>query len=274
MFILLPGIVLAIAWAQTNGSLPDELRPSLDDRLSTFVQAQDHGKWDLVASMLGRYRRGGSGDHLYTSEHKECLVSQMKAFPMISFTATGVHFSTEILSMPAARRWWYLPGEAVFGGKVPGKQPSTVVAYRDKGEWYFTPPNFDDYWAETHITEAELATDHVNEVEIQRTANSPLEVLDLHVFIDREYLSIRNVKFKVRNRTAKKVTAFDITSSSNTGGSTSLVRGQNIDPGYAFEVTMTSSRYVYFCEGVNKAKLVLDSVSFADGSEWHRIKPH
>jgi hypothetical protein len=58
------------------------------------------------------------------------------------------------------------------------------------------------------------------------------------------------------------------------GGSTGLATGQKIDPGGAFEVTMNSSRYVYFCDGVNKDKLVVDSVSFADGSEWHRLKPH
>jgi hypothetical protein len=184
--------------------------------------------------MLGRYRRGGTGDHLYTAEHKACLVSQMQTLPMIWFTTTGVQFSGEILSMPAARRWWYLSGEAVFGGKSPGKQPSSVVAYRDTGEWYFTPPNADDYWARTHITEAELTADHVNEVEIQRTANSPLEVLDLHVFIDRKYLSLRNVKFKLRNRTAKKVTAFDITLYSNEGGQYRIGDGTENRPRWCF----------------------------------------
>lgn len=272
-FILFQSIFLTISSAQTNGSLPNELKPSLDARLSTFVQAQNDGKWDLVASMLGRYRRGGTGDHLYTPEHKMCLISQMQAFPMISFTVTGIRFSTEILSMPSSKRWWYLSGEAVLGGESPGKQSSYVVAYRDKGEWYFTPPNFDDQWARTHTTEAELAIEHVNEVELQRTPNSPLEVLDLHVFIDRKYLSLRNVKFKLRNHTSKKVIAFDITLYADVKGSTELSMGQNIDPGGVFEVTTTSSRYVYFCEGVNKAKLVVDSVSFADGSEWHRLAP-
>jgi hypothetical protein len=272
-FILFQGMFLATVWAQTNGSLPDDLRPSLDARLSTFVQAQNDGKWELVASMLGRYRRGGAGDHLYTPQQKACPVSQTRAFPMISFTDPRVRFSTEILSMPAGRRWWFLSGEAVFGGKSPGKRSTTVVAYRHEGEWYFTPPNFDDYWARTQIAETDLATDHGNEVEVERTPDSPLEVLDLRVFIDKGEPSIRDVKFKLRNRTVKKVTAFVINIYSNADGSTGLSMGQNIDPGGVLEVNTSSSRYVYFCDGVNKDRVVVDSVSFADGSEWHSRKP-
>jgi hypothetical protein len=74
--------------------------------------------------------------------------------------------------------------------------------------------------------------------------------------------------------TAKKVTAFDIVLYSNEGGSTEFATVERIDPGGIFEVAMNSSRYVYFCDGVNEDKLVVDSVSFADGSEWHRLKPH
>lgn len=269
-FMLLQSNFSTTVSVQTGGSIPDELRASMDARLYSFVQAQRDGNWDLVVSMLGRYRRGGTGDHLYTPEHKACLISQMQAFPMISFTVTGVQFSSEILTMPAGKRWWYLFGDAVFGGNSPGKQSSSVVAYRDKGEWYFTPPNFDDSWAKTHTTKSELAADHLNEVEIERTPDSPLDVLDLHVFIDTEYFSLRNVKFKLRNNTTKTVTAFNVTLSTD-DGSSSLSTPRTIDPGDASEVAMSSSRYVYFCDGVDQDKLVVDSVSFADGSEWHRL---
>lgn len=269
-FILLQCMLSTIVSAQTNGSLPAELRPSLDARLASFVEAQKDGHWDLVASMLGRYRRGGTGDLLYTAEHKACLVRQMQAFPMISFTITDVEFSTEMSGMPANTRWWYLSGEAVFRGGSDGKQPSNVVGYRDNGEWYFTPPNLDDRWTRTQANGTDLATDHVNEVEVERTPDSPLEVLDLRVFIDKREPSIRDVKFKLRNRAAKKVTAFVINIYSNAGGSTGLSEAQNIEPGGVFEVSTTSSRYLYFCEGVNKDELVVDKVIFADGSEWHR----
>ena len=259
----------AIVSAQTNGSLPAELRPSLDARLASFVEAQRDGDWDLVASMLGRYRRGGTGDHLYTAAHKACLVRQMQASPMVSFTITGVAFSTEILEMPVSTRWWYLSGDAVFREGSHGKQASKVVAYRDNGEWYFTPPNLDDYPMRKETAETDLATDHVNEVEVERTPDSPLEVLDLHVFIDRTDPSNRNVEFKLRNHTAKKVTAFVINFYSNAGGSTGLSKGENIDPGGVLKESTSLSRYLYFCDGVNKDKLVVDTVIFADGSEWH-----
>ena len=97
--------------------------------------------------------------------------------------------------------------------------------------------------------------------------DSPLEVVDLHVFIDRTYPSLRNVKFGLRNRTTKMVKAFVITLG-HEGGSSTLSTGQDIEPDGVFIATMTSSRYLYFCDGVNTDKLFVERVIFADGSEW------
>lgn len=172
------------AIAQTRrrgGDLPTNLRPSLQERLSLFTRARASGGWDEVAQLLGRYRRGGTGDHLYTDTHKQCLISQMQSFPLIAFTFSfdKVQHSTEILSMPAGSRWWYLIGEGTF--RLPSgemKRQTQVVAYRDNGQWYFTPPNYDKSWEKTHITEADVSTDRADEIEVESNSKCPLEIRD------------------------------------------------------------------------------------------------
>src|SRR4029450_13282854 len=79
----------------TSG-IPSHLQPSLDESIRRFTEAQAAGRWDEVAKMLGRFR-GGSRGPLYSPEHKECLLSQMKAIPMISFVTERTIFSNEIL---------------------------------------------------------------------------------------------------------------------------------------------------------------------------------
>ena len=80
----------------------------------------------------------------YTPAHRACLIEQMKSMPLISFELKSEMFSTEILSTPPSQRWWYLNGDAVF--KVNGteqKAQTSFIAYRENGQWYFAPPNYD-----------------------------------------------------------------------------------------------------------------------------------
>jgi hypothetical protein len=267
--LLVSTILSAATYGQSKGSIPEDLRPSLKSRLALFTQAQAEGRWDLVASMLGRYRNG-SRSNPYTEAHKECLISQMQAFPMTSLTVKDYRFSTEILSAPLSRRWWYLVGDAVFKTQSgEQKQSAEIVAYRDNGDWFFTPPNYDEYWEGTHLTDADFAADYSNEIEIQPDATSPLEILDLRASIDRKYPSIRRLTFKLRNRSSKKVSGFDLRLFSD-GGSVQYGSGCDMEPGASRDEKMDSSRYVYFCNGIKKDKFVVDSVQFADGSEWQR----
>ena len=255
---------------RSGGALPTNLRSSLQERLSLFTQAQAEGHWDEVARLLGRYRRGGVGAHLYTPTHKQCLISQMQTSPLVgfSFSFEKVMFSTEILSMPAASRWWYLAGEGTFqrqSGEI--KQETQLVAYRDNGRWYFTPPNYDGRWEKSHTTEADFAIDRADEIKVENNSRCPLEIRDVHVFMDRKFPSLRDLKFTLQNRTPKRVRGFTVRLYEGKG-STSHSAGREIEPHAAVEEKMDSSAYVYFCDGIKKKRFVVESVWFADGSEW------
>lgn len=264
-----------LAQTQKDGAIPADIKPSLDSRLTRFTQAQADGKWDEVSTLLGRYRMGGVGHHPLTAEAKACLISQMKEIPMISFETQRVVSSTEILGLPLDKRFWDLIGEAMFRTPTTGehKSQSKVTAYRDNGKWYFSPPNYDDYWLKTHLTEADFAVDRPDEIKIEDTASSPLEISDVHAFLDKEYRSLLRVTFKLKNRTSKKVSAFTVRFYDQ-GGSVEYSAPHAIEPGGAIDEKETLSRWVYFCDGVTRNKVVVDSVSFADGTEWNRPRRH
>jgi len=278
--IQLLALVSCIATAQTPsaGKLPTNLKSSLQERLSLFTQAQSNGRWEEVGHLLGRYRRGGTGDHLYTATHKQCLISQMQNLPLVafSFSFDKVMFSTEILSMPASLRWWYLTGEGTFRNQSgESKQQTQIVAYRDNGQWYFTPPNYDDMWEKTKYSDADFAIDRASEIDLVNDPQSPLEVAELHSFMDKQYPSSRNVQFSLRNKTNKAIKAFSIALYTH-DGSTSYSAGAEIPPNGLHTAKTDFSAYPYFCEDAQRHRFQVEDVVFADGSEWQseRWKRH
>jgi hypothetical protein len=272
-------LVYSIATAQTpsSGVLPTNLRSSLQERLSHFTQAQSDGRWDEVAGLLGRYR-GGTGHHLYTTTHKQCLISQMQHLPLVafSFSFEKVSFSTEILGMPARSRWWYLTGEGTFRSQsAESKQQTQIVAYRDNGQWYFTPPNYDDMWEKIKYSEADFAADRASEIHVVNNPQCPLEVAELHSFMDKQYPSLRNVQFTLRNKTDKAIKAFSIALYTR-DGSVSYSAGAEIQPKGSHTAKTNFSAYPYFCEGVQRHHFQVEDVVFGDGTEWQseRWKRH
>jgi hypothetical protein len=249
---------------QIESQIPEGLRSSLEARLKLFTQAQAEGRWDTVSSLLGRYRRNIG---LYTQAHKECLISQMQSAPMISFVVPDKQFSP-YATMPPRQNWWDLEGETITRTKSGDHKGHTMMdAYRDGDEWYFSPPNYDEYWLKAHLSEAELSADYSDEIVTPSDPTSPLEILDLHAFLNKESLTVRDVTFKLRNRSSKTVTAFNLRLGGEQYGA-----GCEMQPGSFRDEKMTSPRYGYFfCEGVKREKLMVDSVSFADGSGW---EPH
>ncbi len=280
--ILLVALSLcSIATAQTRpsgGALPTNLRSSLQERLSLFTEAQADGRWGEVARLLGRYRRGGTGDHPYTAAHRQCLISQMQNLPLVafSFSSDKVMFSTEILSMPAGLRWWYLTGEGTFRRQSgESKQQTQLVAYRDDGQWYFAPPNYDDMWEKIKYSDADFAADRATEIDVVNSTQSPLEVVELHSFMDKRYPSLRNVQFTLRNKTNKAIKGFSIALYTH-DGSTSYSAGADIPPKGSHTAKTNFSAYSYFCEGVQRHRFQVEDVVFADGTEWQseRWKRH
>ena len=254
-----------------TAGIPFHLQPSLDQGIRRFTEAQATGRWDDVAKMLGRFR-GGSRGPLYSQAHKECLLSQMKAMPMISFVTERTIFSTEILSAPAGKRWWLLMGVAEL--KTPSgttKSQTQITSYRDRGEWYFTPTNYDRAWVRDRVTEADFLVDRSTNTELELDPACPVEIRDLSVVMDREYLSLRKLNFTLRNKTNKKIVSYGLRLGSVGAPCFGFMQGSplTIEPhGMARASEVKYSAYAYYCDGEVKRRLVIDDVSFADGSSW------
>lgn len=251
--------------------IPASIRSSLLERIQQFVEAQRNGEWDKVAGLLGEFR-DNSYRRRYTDEHKECLVEQMKSSPMIKFTPMGAGHSTEILSKPLSRKWWYIRGEAEFRATVEKVQgQTTIVAYRHGGEWFLTPSNYDEEWKRSRISSEDLAADLSQYLRIEIAPDCPLEIADLSVKIHPKYRSLRLVSFKLRNKTRKGVDGLGFRIE-KVDGSGSMSSGMpfNVKPGEvgASPGNITYSGYVYYCEGESYNRFLIDWVSFADGSEW------
>ncbi|MDR3711966.1 MAG: hypothetical protein P4L51_04060 [Puia sp.] len=260
---------------------PEALRSALDSRLRSFTEAQAEGDWSKVALLLGRYRRGGNY-MLYTPSHRACLINVMKQFPMIDFTykVWDSSFSSEILSTPPERKWWMLVGEATFRqDSIKSTKHIYLTAYRDRGNWYFTPPPFDNGSAISHLTAEQLATDQKDKVGLRTGPGFPLEVVDLHVFIDKDNALSRKVHFRLRNKTDKRVVAYSYKiSESNNDGSITYGTGTERD----WIEPMNVSRQFdeddvtsyYWCEGEPKTSIEVLDVRFEDGTSWNAPRAH
>jgi hypothetical protein len=257
--------------------LPEALRPDLDSRLNAFTEAQANGDWNQVEQLLGRYRRGGSY-LLYTPSHRSCLIEVMRRYPMISFqyTVWDKSFSSEILSTPPERRWWTLVGEATIREDAKEiKKQIYLVAYRDQGNWYFTPPPFDNATAASHFTPEQLATDLQDKVVLRVAPDSPLRVVNLHVFTDSSNVMSRKIKFRLRNSTGKRVTGYTyrISDSTNDGDTVSAIGAQKdwIEPwAESREFDEDDVTGYYWCEGQKEVQTIIEiqDVRFEDGSKW------
>jgi hypothetical protein len=255
--------------AQKGQPIPEELKASLDSRLHQFTQAQAEGRWDEVAALLGRYRQTGS-QHLYTEAHKQCLLTQMRSMPMVAFTLEQVTFSSELYSLPAGReKWWDLIGTAKFktsAGENTGQ--SSITAYLDHQEWYFTPPNYDQMWERSQVKEEDLSRDRRDELEIQTAPGLPVELTDVHVFMDKKFLSLRDLQFRLRNKSDKPTFGYSLYLGRE-GGNILSGGPLRLAPGETSPVIHFSySAYSFYCEENSKRTLEIDGIDFADGTAW------
>jgi len=271
-------LVPSRSWAQDDKDwkFPSELRSALESRVRSFTRAQAQGRWNDVANLLGKYRRGFSDYMPYTATHKACLISQMQTSPMIDFTFTvqEVPFSSEIYFTPPSRKWWTLVGEGVFReASRPVKRQISLTAYRDRGNWYFTPPPFDNANIPSKVTKEELAADLKDRVHLALPGDCPLDVVDLHLHIDARNPSSRVIELRLRNKTAKRVTGYELVmSDEGREGSFEIATGapeDAIDPqGVSRKWQDSYAAYTYWCEGEAPIIIEIQLVTFADGSAW------
>jgi hypothetical protein len=255
--------------------LPAELRPALDARLNLFLSAQANGRWDYVLDLLGDYRRGYFSGYLkFTPSHKACLVSEMQKSPMVSFdyTVQEAPFSSEILSTPAGRRWWILMGQGTFRiGTKTVKQKTWLTAYRDRNDWFFSPPTFDGADA-IRDRQKEASKDRKDQVDLPISPDCPLEVVELHVIDDPKNSAARDIQFRLHNKTSKPVTSYGykINDEHEEGSITFGTGAQKdaIEPnGTSHEFHESDVVYQYWCEGEPRIRIKIRYVAFADGTE-------
>jgi hypothetical protein len=256
--------------------LPAQLKPALDARLNLFLSAQANGRWDYVSDLLGQYRRGYFSGYLkFTPSHKACLISEMQKYPMVSFdyTVQEAPFSSEILSTPAGRRWWILTGEGTVRiGTKTVKQKTWLTAYRDRNDWFFSPPVFDGADA-IRERQKEASKDRKDQVDLLISPDCPLEVVELHVIDDPKNSAARDIQFRLHNKTNKPVTSYGYKiSDEHEEGSITFGTGAQKD---AIEPNGTSHEfhegdvvYQYWCEGEPRIRIKIRYVVFADGAEW------
>ena len=251
--------------------IPVHLHSSLLQGIQQFVEAQRVGDWDQVSNLLGDFR-GVTYRKRYTKQHKECLIEQMKSEPMVSFTTMGIGYSTEILSLPLEQKWWFIDGIAEFDKNgVKAERKTAIIAYRFRGRWFFTPPDYDARWEAEKITEAELNADLSGFLKVEIAPDCPLELVRLSVRMDPEFRSLRRLSFDLRNNSKKEVDGlgFRIV---NVSGDGSMMSGMpfKMRPGETVSSPdrIKYSGYGYYCEGESYKRFIIDHVSFKDGSTW------
>jgi hypothetical protein len=265
-------------------TLPDDLRSSLDQRFSEFLAAQAEGQWDSVAELLGRCRFGWCVDgQFYSSSYKQCIVSRMQELRILSFDLSNPDLYTcstkmelpagTVARLAAEQLSWYLRGTAGFHTSAEDWTELTQVeAYRDRGQWYFIPPqqSMQSKWEKIHFTQADLLRDRREEVEIGNRPSSPIEITVMHVYMDRKFPLERNVHFRLRNKTSKKVIALRATIGDESGAIDFGGPYQIAPKGYIALDQGFSAYGDDFCDGVRQRALAIaiSEVDFADGSKW------
>lgn len=289
--------VASCAAAQVSGGcllvprkLPDELQSSLQKRFSMFVAAQAQEHWDDVAELLGRCRFGcNHGNlHTYTDSYKQCLVSRMQEVRMLDFDLSvqdpSICVTTEkemepiggIVNRFPERSSWYLRGTGRFQTSSEDWWEQTkVIAYRDQGQWYFTPPQWQmqDKWEKAHYTEADFDRDRKDEIKVRNNPSSPVEITDVHVYMDRQDPSGRKVTFKLRNKTSRTVAALGMDISIDDKSGAVFFGVGKIEPNGYLAGEQDFPAYGDFCEGMWEQTMAIDTINFADGSRWPDKRP-
>ena len=256
--------------------LPDDLRSTLEARLTKFLTAQSEGRWDDVEELFG------SKGVVNESSYRECLVSRMQELRMVSFDLSTPHLYTcsATMNLPsetvdrvtAEQLSWLVRGTGRFQtSSETWLEETQLRAYRYQGQWYFVPPQrtMQDKWEQVHYTEADYTRDRRDEIDIRNSPSSPIEIADLHSYMIRKFPSLRNVKFTLRNKTSKEVVAISVRIANETSQGLTEKSGRYlIKPKGSLTLEQDDTAYGDYCEGVWRREIVVREVEFADGSKW------
>lgn len=252
----------------TAGSLiPTKLKPSLISGLESYTLAQREKRWEDLWVLMGKHKLTGAAK-FEAEKEKPCILDQIKSSPLVSFTPEYSTFSTEILSLPLPKRWWLIHGSGTFETKNGNiERKTTIVASRSGNSWYFAGPSRDREWEKEHVDLKTPSSELAKFISVLSPPSSPVSVEDIRVSINSEYLSLRKLRFKLRNGTSKQIKSIAYRIASR-GGNISVGAGQVIDPSEAEEFEVTYSGYGYYCQGERQFKLIVETVTYSDDSTW------
>jgi hypothetical protein len=144
LFLLIIFCIASPAYSQQRdfnvydaGNIPRLLQAHLKERLDLFIEYQCTKQWDKVSNLLGEFY--GSNRKRFTPRVKRELIGYISNQPMLNFTLKKIFFITEILGKPLSKKWWSLLGTAEYDVDGQSVQKKTIlIAYRYKGDWYFS----------------------------------------------------------------------------------------------------------------------------------------
>ncbi|SRR6266436_6108283 len=120
------------------------------------------------------------------------------------------------------------------------------------------------------INDKDPQADFRKYLEIVFPPDCPVELIDLSVRMNPKDPSLRDVRFKVRNRSKEAMTRFSFQiSTRGEEGSLGVGTSLKAKPGEIVDGPDNLDYLGYvFCEGEQHRRLVVDSVRFADDTQW------
>jgi hypothetical protein len=93
--------------------------------------------------------------------------------------------------------------------------------------------------------------------------------------MDSQFPSLRNISFKLRNLTPKKITWLSIKISmiTNGPGEVDMQGPYQIEPKGEITEEQSVAAYGDFCGGISKHTILVNGVHFAGGSKWELKEP-
>lgn len=245
-----------------EGTIPPKFKASLKTRLEQFITAMRDERWETVSEMLSNLGDSpkGAGN---AAERKQCLIDQIKAEPLIKFEPNRTTTSTAFFNKPLEQKRWWIEGTGEF------KTDSSVVSKRivitvslQKSIWVFLPEIYLDKWEENKVSQTTEA-DYVKFVEVIQSPDAPVEISIVSVKRNSKFPFLRNLTFEVYNKTAKSINGISYRTAGTLSGNS-----QNIEPQKSVRIETSIGVPIIFCVGEQTQKLFIDTVWFADKTEW------